>query len=180
MKKKIAWSYLVIMLVVGIDQLTKWLTVTYLKPISDYPLIKGVLHFTYVENTGAAFGMLKNQRWIFMLISSVTIAGLLIVLTIYKKLPFCPSILLAMIVGGGIGNMIDRIAYGYVVDFINFELIDFAVFNVADSFVCVGGGLLLVYLLISDVKESKSSKELKEADDKSDLGNGDKNDKEEA
>jgi len=180
MKKKIAWYYLVITAVVAIDQFTKWLTVTYLKPIGDLPLIKEVLHLTYVENTGAAFGIFKDQRWIFMTISTVTIAAMLVVLTAYKKIPFYPGVLLAMIAGGGIGNMIDRIAYGYVVDFINFELINFAVFNGADSFVCVGGALLLVYILIYDIKESRQKKlEDDEASVLAECSDGDENDKEE-
>ena len=72
-KKRAIISALVIILGIFLDQLSKWLVVKYLKPIKDVPLIDGVFHFTYSENPGAAFGMLSNDRWVFMLFSSVMI-----------------------------------------------------------------------------------------------------------
>lgn len=144
-----------IAIIVAIDWLTKFLTVTYLKPIGDFPLIEGVLHLTYAENTGAAFGMLKDHRWVFLATSTVAIIGIyLYLLWVGEQLRPLLGISLAFIVGGGIGNMIDRIALGYVVDFINFELIDFAIFNGADSFICVGAALMVIYVLFFEMKES--------------------------
>lgn len=141
-------------LIVFLDQLSKYLTVLYLKPVGTFPIIRNALHLTYVENRGAAFGMLENSRWVFMLVSSVAIVALSVYL-IYKKPQnrlLCVS--LSFIIGGGIGNMIDRVFLGYVVDMIDFRLINFAVFNVADSFVCVGAGLLMLYLILAMRREA--------------------------
>jgi signal peptidase II len=141
------------------DQITKWLAVKYLSAIKTKPLIEGVLHLTYVENEGAAFGMLADHRWLFMIISSITIVGLGIFLYAGFAQNRLYSVSVAMIISGGIGNMIDRIALGYVVDFIDFCLIDFAVFNGADSFVCVGAGMLILALILDIVKEYKAKQE---------------------
>ena len=119
----------VIIVTVFLDQLTKYLTVLHLKPIDTLPIIEDVLHLTYVENTGAAFGMMKDQRWLFMIVSTVAIIALLIYLFKKKTQPKLENLAIAFIVGGGIGNMIDRVVLGYVVDMIDFRLINFAVFN---------------------------------------------------
>ena len=134
--------------VVVLDQWTKYLTVLKLKPVGDVPLIEGWLHLDYVENTGAAFGMLKNQRWLFLVLTTVVVLAMLAYLILKRKTvhPFLASGI-AMIIGGGIGNQIDRIARGYVVDMIYVKIIDFAVFNVADSFVCIGAAILCIYVL---------------------------------
>ena len=156
--------FAIILGVICLDQLTKWLAVIFLKDIPTFPLWQNVLHFTYVENRGMAFGMLKDHRWVFMVFSTVAIIGLLIYLIRFRPKNIWVQVSLSMIVGGGIGNMIDRIFLGYVIDFIDFTLIDFAVFNVADSFVCVGAGILIVYLLIDMVNEAKREKAAKIAE----------------
>ena len=148
----------IMVLAVFLDQLTKYLTILFLKPVDTLPIIEDVLHLTYVENTGAAFGMMKAQRWLFMIVSTVAIIALLIYLFKKKTQPKLENLAIAFIVGGGIGNMIDRVLLGYVVDMIDFRLINFAVFNVADSFVCVGAGLLMLYIILSGVKEYKEEK----------------------
>lgn len=148
----------VIAAVVGLDQLTKALAVIYLEGEPSFPLWKGVLHLTFVRNEGAAFGMLSNHRWVFMIFSTVAILALGIYLFRFCKEKLWAKIAIAMIIGGGIGNMIDRVVQGAVVDFIDFTLIHFAVFNVADSFVCVGVGLLALYLILTQVAEAKRSK----------------------
>ncbi len=134
--------------VVFLDQWTKYLTVLRLEPIGDYPLIEGWLHLDYVENTGAAFGMFKDHRWFFLIVTGIVVVVLLGYLIVKRKTihPMLAAAL-AMIAGGGIGNQIDRIARGYVVDMIYVKIIDFAVFNVADSFVCIGAAALAVYVL---------------------------------
>ena len=158
--------FAVIIVTVFLDQLTKYLTVLHLKPIDTYPVIEDVFHFTYVENTGAAFGMMKDARWIFMITSTVAIIGILAYM-IHRayvkkvKMPWMEALSLSLIVGGGIGNMIDRTVLGYVVDMIDCRFIDFAVFNVADSFVCIGAGLMILYLLIEMRKELKAEKAAK-------------------
>lgn len=139
-----------------IDQITKQLAVKGLYYIDTYPVIENVLHFTYVENRGAAFGMLADRRWIFMIISTVAIIAMLVLL--YKEKPDNRWIQVsaAFIIGGGIGNMIDRVRLGYVVDFIDCRFIDFYVFNGADSFVCVGCVMFIIGVLWLERKSAKS------------------------
>ena len=145
--------------VIGLDQLTKALAVLYLQDIPTYPLWQDVLHFTFVKNPGAAFGMLKDARWVFMILSTVAIVGILYYLIKYRPKNLWLVVSLAMIAGGGAGNMIDRVLLGYVVDFIDFTLIDFAVFNVADSFVTVGAGILIVYLVLDIIRDYQKSRQ---------------------
>lgn len=131
-----------------LDQITKILAEVFLKSNGTFPIIRNALHLTYVENRGAAFGMLADSRWLFMVVSVAAI----LVFGAYLYLGHAESTLsavaLAMMTSGGIGNMIDRIFRGYVIDFIDFRLINFAVFNGADSLVCVGAGLLILSLLL--------------------------------
>lgn len=141
-----------------LDQVTKALASAYLTAVETFPIIKGVIHLTYAENTGMAFGMLKDRRWIFMTVSTVLIIAMGLYLYLVKSEGKLYDIAIAMIVSGGIGNMIDRIGIGYVVDFIDFRLINFAIFNGADSFVCVGAGLLILALILDLSKESKNKK----------------------
>lgn len=140
-----------------LDQLTKKLAVLYLQELDTLPVIKDVIHLTYSENTGAAFGMLKDQRWIFLVFSSVAIIAIAAYLIVSKPKNKLYVTALAFVLAGGIGNMIDRIAYGYVVDFIDFTLIDFAIFNVADSFITIGACLLVLYFGLYEFKSVKKN-----------------------
>ena len=169
MKKLSLKKYLlftaIILVGIALDQITKLLAVKFLLPIDTVPIIKDVLHLTYVENSGAAFGMLADSRWVFMLISSIAI----LVMAFYLFAGYAQNLLyeisLSMLIAGGIGNMIDRTILGYVVDMIDFRLINFAVFNGADSFVCVGAGILILAMVLDIIKESKEKKEKKNASD---------------
>ncbi len=146
----IIWAVIVIGSVI-LDQWTKMLAVRDLMPIGSTVLLDGILGLRYVENTGAAFGMLKGQRWFFIILSTAAIIAISIYLIKCRKtVPPFLGISLAMIVGGGIGNQIDRIANGYVVDFLEFLFMDFAIFNVADCFVTVGAFLVIFDLLFID------------------------------
>ena len=140
---------LCIIAVIVLDQITKFIAVKYLMPISSVPIIQDVLHLTYVENRGAAFGMLQNHRWVFMVLSTLVMVVILAVMFKYKRY-LHPIMLtgLCFVVGGGIGNMIDRTINGYVVDFVDFTLINFAVFNIADTFICIGVGLLILDIIL--------------------------------
>lgn len=153
---------------VALDQLTKWLAVTFLQGQPSFPIWQDVLHLTFAKNEGAAFGILSDHRWVFMIFSTVAIIGLTFYLFRFRPKSRFVQITLAMIIGGGIGNMIDRFALGYVIDFIDFTLIDFAIFNVADSFVTVGAFMLMGYLIWDMVREAKAEqihkKKLKEAE----------------
>ena len=157
-KKYVLFS-VIILLGIGIDQLTKLLAVKLLEPVTTVPIIKNVIHLTYVENRGAAFGMLANSRWVFMIISTVAILAMTVYLFSGMSQNLLYEISLSVIISGGIGNMIDRTVLGYVIDMIDFRLINFAVFNAADSFVCVGAGLLILALILDIIKEAKTKKE---------------------
>lgn len=160
-KRKTAKDYIIYSSIIAIgiilDQLTKWLSVEFLSKVDTVPIIKSVIHLTYVENRGAAFGMFADNRWVFMISSTVMIIGLSLYLYLGHAENKLYEISIAMIISGGIGNMIDRLALGYVVDFIDFRLINFAVFNGADSFVCVGAGLLMLALILDIINERKSA-----------------------
>ena len=158
----------IILLGIVIDQLTKLLSANFLTKVTTVPLIKDVLHLTYVENRGAAWGMLANHRWVFMVFSTLAILLLGVYLFrgisylsdkredgTYPPIDLLCGISLSLIVSGGIGNMIDRVVLGYVVDFIDFRLIDFPVFNGADCFVTVGAFLLAFYLILSLIPKKK-------------------------
>ena len=140
------------------DYLTKLLAVSRLQGEDPVPFVRGVLRFSYVENRGAAWGMLENHRWVFMLFSSLAIVVIVIYL-IRRDPPLSLFLSLSLILSGGVGNMIDRTFRGYVVDFIEFYLFEFPVFNLADCFVVVGAALLVIWLIADTVRERKARNE---------------------
>lgn len=147
----IKWIVPVIAALVGLDQLTKWWAVTALADGTVIPVWPSVFELRYTENRGAAFGMLQNQQWLFIVMTLLLIV-VIGYLLFSKKLPQHPLVWTAclLIVAGGIGNLIDRIAREFVVDFLYFRLINFPIFNVADIFVTVGAAAGIVYLLFFD------------------------------
>ena len=166
------WS-IVILLIVLVDQLTKWLVIANLEVGESINLIPGIFRFTYVQNEGAAFGMLSDHRWVFMIISSVAIVGMFLYLWKLRPDSRWASCAIAMIIGGGIGNMIDRIYWNYVIDFIDFcafPSVWMWVFNVADACVCVGAGILAVWCVISMIQEAKAEKAKKQQAEESQTG----------
>ncbi len=142
-------------LVAVIDQIIKYFVSAYLKPISSVEVIPGLFKLGYVENRGAAFGMLSDARWIFIAFTIIVTAFFIVVVikNRIKSKIFCVSSIL--IIGGGIGNLIDRIFLGYVIDYLSVSF--FApVCNFADYCITVGAVLLIVYItFISDFKISK-------------------------
>ncbi len=133
---------------VGIDQLTKYLTAANIALYEDVPVFDGLFHLTYTQNTGAAFSSFDGMRWLFILIFLVFTAALVWEFS-KKALPFTAFdrwCLVAMY-AGGLGNMIDRIRLGYVIDMIEVEFIRFPVFNVADCFITCGCILLITHLV---------------------------------
>jgi len=136
---------IIVFIAIIIDQLSKYFAVKYLKPIGSFPIINNIFHFTYVENRGAAFGILQNRTLFFIVIT--VIVGTILIYSIVK-IPGSTfyKFTLSMILGGAIGNLIDRVRLGYVVDFIDFKFFP-AVFNLADSMIVVGA-FLLCYILI--------------------------------
>ena len=159
------YSLLIAAAVIALDQLTKYLVVQNIAAGGFVRCIDGVFHLTYIENRGAAFGMLSEHRWVFMAVSAVAIAAILVYMWREKPKSMWLKTALGMIVGGGVGNMIDRTLSGAVVDFIEVDFVDFAVFNVADSFVTVACGILIVYLIAEAVRENKKEPETAGADE---------------
>ena len=147
-----------------VDQIVKIIISSTMDVGETIPVIKDIFHFTYIRNEGAAFGMLSEHRWVFMIISSVAIVAMCIYLFKFCKERMLTRIGIALVIGGGIGNMIDRIFLGYVVDMIDCRFIDFYIFNVADSCVCVGAGIVFLGVLLDTIKEIKENKAKKLAE----------------
>ena len=146
-----------VLLSVAADQLTKLAAVRLLKP-GSVTALPGVLDFTYVENRGAAFGILADHRWVFLVLSAAAIAAIFAYIIISKPRSRLLLISLGLIAGGGIGNMIDRVRLGYVVDFIDVTFVKFYVFNIADSCVCVGCALLILWMILSERADRKEER----------------------
>ena len=164
----IVWI-LIIAGAVLLDQVSKILVVEFLDRDTPFVIIEGVFRFKYSENRGAAFGSFEDQRWVFMIASIIGIVGLCIYLFVFKPKSKLACTAISMVIGGGIGNMIDRIfregeiyaGEKVVVDFLDFYAFPDvwnAIFNVADSFVCVGAGLLILWCILSIIEESKAEK----------------------
>ena len=137
-------------LIVLLDQVTKYLTVANIPLGTAVPAVPGLFQLTYVQNTGMAFSMLEGGRWFFLVMTAA--AFVLMAVALKKKWITHPTGLwaLASIAGGAVGNLIDRIRLGYVIDMIEVTFMDFAVFNVADSFVVCGAVLLVIYAFFFD------------------------------
>jgi len=136
-------------LLVALDQWTKLWAVQNLMGQPDIVLIKDVLVFQYLENTGAAFGLLKNQAWLFIFF---TIVFLAFAIYLFKKMPktkrFLPlHIIIVVLLAGAIGNLIDRVSYAYVIDFIYFVPINFPIFNIADMYVTISAAILILLII---------------------------------
>lgn len=138
-------------LLVGIDQFIKYLVCLYLKPVSTVALIQDAIHLTYMENRGAAFSSMQG-KYLFLVIftSIVIIAGIIWICASKKNTPKLAIWSIATIIGGGIGNLLDRVFRGFVVDYIDFRIINFAVFNFADICVVCGTILLAAFIIFSD------------------------------
>ena len=151
-------SIIVILAVIAADVATKYAAALNLAEGEAVTAIPHVAELSYVENRGAAFGMLADHRWVFLVFSSLAIVGIVAYLFVRRPKSPLMRVALALVVGGGIGNMIERLAHGYVTDFINFTFVDFYVFNVADACVTVGCGLLILWMIADTVREAKAKK----------------------
>ena len=148
-------AFIIALAVVVIDLALKYAVSSGMTVGQSFEVIPGVLNVTYVQNTGAAFGILGQQRWIFIVVSAIMIVLLTLFLARAKGYHKLVYISAALILGGGVGNMVDRLSLGYVIDYIDFCAFPSLwrwVFNAADTAVCVGAGLLIVYLLFLDSK----------------------------
>ncbi len=135
--------------IVALDQVTKYLTVAHIALGEAIPFLPGLLQLTYVQNTGAAFSSFEGQQWLFALIF-VVFTGLVLWEYFRGSMGFTPLEwwCIAAIYGGGLGNMIDRVRMGYVVDMIETTFMEFPVFNVADCFITCGCVLLMCHLVL--------------------------------
>ncbi|MCL2633578.1 MAG: signal peptidase II [Oscillospiraceae bacterium] len=152
----------VAVILVGIDRLTKWLAIVYIGENNSIPVIKigenEIINLTYCENTGAAFSILEGQRGILIAISSIFLVGALVVLFSGKVKSKLIIWSISLIIAGGVGNLIDRIADGYVVDFIDLKFIGFAIFNFADICAVTGACMLFFAVLRDEIREYKARK----------------------
>ncbi len=160
MKRYFALLFSVLLVV--LDQVLKILAHTYLKPLDTYPIIEDVLHLTYLENRGAAFGMMAGQKWLLIWGTGLILLIMVLAVMIGKIPGTLPNVIVCVIIGGGVGNLIDRVYRGYVIDYIQVRFVDFAIFNFADMCVVVGVALLILYIffheLLSRKKEGKEQK----------------------
>ncbi len=168
-------SLLIAGIVVVLDRLTKNLILASMAEGDSVTVIPGVLRWTYIENTGAAFGMLKDRRWVFLVFSVIMIAavfGYIVWKYLLKKQPveWAELIALSVIAGGGVGNMIDRVLRGSVTDFVDVICFPFwqFIFNVADMFVTCGCFLLIFTIVRSELHEARKRQAAASSDEEKD------------
>ena len=159
-----------------LDQLTKAIVVSQMALYEEVPFLPGLIRFYHTRNTGAAFSMFSDNRWVFMVFSVIAMIIMTYLLLKFHGRHWLLSVSLAAVLGGGIGNMIDRVLSGYVVDFLDFQFMKFAVFNVADIFVTCGSVALAVYILFIEPKVEKRLQEQKEAASAAEEGTHEGND----
>ena len=149
--------------IVAADQFTKYLTVANIALFEDIPFIPGLLQLTYVQNTGAAFSSFEGQQWLFAIVFAI-FTGMILYEYFKKPMAFAKfeRWCIAAIYGGGLGNMIDRIRMGYVVDMIETTFMEFPVFNVADCFITCGCVLMMGHLILFNKEFWKDDKKKKE------------------
>ena len=136
------------------DQLFKYWVTTKLAEGGTIVLIKGFISLIYVENTGAAFGIFKNMRWMLVVFAVIGILAVIYILLTHRG-SFMSKVGLAAVLGGAVGNLLDRLVLGYVVDMFSFDFTSFAIFNIADIFITVGGILFIAGYIIPAVKQPK-------------------------
>ena len=142
-------SLIGVALLVALDQWTKQWAVQNLMGKPDIVLIKDVLVLQYLENTGAAFGLLKNQGWLFIVFTLMFLGfGAYLFKIMPKTKHYAPlHVIIVVLLAGAIGNLIDRVMYSYVIDFIYFVPINFPIFNVADMYVTISAAILILLII---------------------------------
>lgn len=151
--------YVIAVAVIAIDQLTKYIVVIQMEQGQSIELISGFLYLTSHRNAGAAFGILQGQMWLFY-IATVIVVGVIVymMITQAKESRFF-GVSLGLVLGGAIGNFIDRLLEGEVVDFIDVFIFtyNFPIFNVADSALVIGVGMMMVYFILEEKRQGKST-----------------------
>ncbi|MBQ7874828.1 MAG: signal peptidase II [Oscillospiraceae bacterium] len=152
-------STIIAVILIAVDQIVKnWAAEVLTK--GDITIIENVLYFKYAENTGVAFSMFSDNRWILVGITALMLTVVLAFFLSGKVTDKLEQLALALMLAGGVGNLIDRISLGYVIDFIDVRIINFAIFNIADMCICIGAGLVVLAVYLSDKRE-KEEKESK-------------------
>ena len=146
MKRKIS-IFISILLLIFLDQAVKGYVVKEIPLGGMRRFIPKVVSLTYLKNSGAAFSMLENQQWFFTIITLIAMGAAFVYLYRHIKGSIWLLLGLTLIISGGIGNFIDRLRQGFVVDMFHLDFMNFAIFNVADIYLSIGVGLLLIYLL---------------------------------
>lgn len=167
MQKHSMLAILIVSVIVAVDQLVKYFVTLYIQVGDEVDFIPFFINLTHVKNEGASFGMLADHRWVFMLLSSIAIIGIAVFMVMYSKRHILLTMSLAFILGGGIGNMIDRIFRVTVVDFFEFTFVKFAIFNVADMFITFGAIMLGIYVVFYEKKVETVEKARKSDDNTS-------------
>lgn len=148
---------IIIALLIGLDQIIKVWALNSLKEIGSIPVIGNIFNLTYVENRGAAFGMLQNNQIIFIVVAlAASCYGIYYLHT--KKVNNVGKVGIILIISGAIGNLIDRVRLGFVVDYLDFHIIWNYVFNLADCFVVIGTVFLCIYIVFLEQEEKKQVK----------------------
>ncbi|GKU82400.1 signal peptidase II [Niallia sp. NCCP-28] len=160
MEETLVFYYIIALFVIIADQLTKWLVVKNMKLGESIEVIQNVFYITSHRNAGAAWGILQGKMAFFYIITSVVIVGICYFIQTTAKGKIMYGISLGLILGGAIGNFIDRIRHQYVVDFINTYIFsyDFPIFNIADSSLVIGVILLLIVMLREESAAKKEKK----------------------
>lgn len=155
--KKLALRYslfgLLAVLVAVFDQVTKFLVEKSFVTGETKSVIAGVLDFTYILNEGAAFGIMQGRKTAFIIITIIVFAAAFLYFKKFKPTSPLELTAVAFVLAGAVGNLIDRVAFGYVRDFIDVAFIDFPIFNIADCAICVGAALIIIYALL-DVRRT--------------------------
>lgn len=160
LKNKNFWCAVMILVIIAIDQITKYFAKLYLYGKNAKTLIDGVIELVYAENTGVAFSLFSGGRWLFIVLTIVVSVGCIIYMLKGKaKNDLWLFWTLGVLVSGAVGNLIDRIYLGYVIDFINPIFVDFAVFNIADCAVTLGAVSLISYLVCDMFKKEKKDEQ---------------------
>ena len=146
MKRKVS-IFISILLLIILDQAVKGYVVKEIPLGGMRRFIPKVVSLTYLKNSGAAFSMLENQQWFFAIITLIAMGAAFVYLYRHIKGSLWLLLGLTLIISGGIGNFIDRVRQGFVVDMFHLDFMNFAIFNVADIYLTVGVGLLLIYIL---------------------------------
>ncbi len=160
------WSNIIIYALITVfllvaDQTVKWWAVSALRGKASMPVLPGIFEFVYVENHGIAFGMFANMQAVLIPLSVVILAVCIyFAWRYYRNKTTLPVVSLILIIAGAIGNLIDKIRQGYVVDFIHLTFMDFPVFNLADILICIGAALFVIYILFLDKEERKHENHL--------------------